>query len=129
MNELDMFLALPDVADIEEEVFISDRLPKFKIKPMTVEQHKEYQNRCKGKLKKNGMDFDTAKFNILLVTGQTVYPDFNNAELLKKANCTTASEFLNKKLKAGEISELADKIIELSGFENDINEDVEEAKN
>lgn len=129
MNDLEMFLSLPDVDSIEEEVFVSERLPKFKIKPMTVEQHKEYQNRCKGKIKKGGMDFDSTKFNLLVVVGQTIYPNFSNAEFLRQANCTSASEFISKKLKSGEIAELASKIISLSGFEDDMNEDIEEAKN
>ena len=96
---------------------------------MTAEEHGEYMKRSKGKIDKKGIDFDSAKFNLLIVAGQTVYPNFANAELLKKANCSTAMEFIKRKLKAGEIAELAQKICELSGFDSDINDDIEEAKN
>lgn len=129
MNDLEQFLSLPDVENIVEEVFVSERLGKFKVKAMTLDEHRDYQNRCKGKVKKGGIDFDSAKFNLLIAAGQTIYPDFSNAEFLKKVGCTTATEFLKKKLKAGEIAELASQIITISGFDDDINEDIEEAKN
>lgn len=129
MNDLEMFLNLPDVDSIEEEVFVSDRLGKFKVRPMTAEEHGEYTRRSRGKIDKKGVDFDSGKFNLLIVAGQTVYPDFSNAELLKKANCATPMDFIKRKLKAGEVAELAQKICEISGFDSDINEDIEEAKN
>jgi len=129
MTDLEKFLELPDVIDITEEVFVSERLGKFKVRAMTAEDHNSYQKRAMGKVGKNGVDFDTGKFNLLVVSGQTVYPDFSNAELLKKANCATATDFIKRKLKAGEIAELAERICEISGFDADINKDVEDAKN
>lgn len=129
MNDLEKFLSLPDVSNIEEEVFVSERLGKFKVKAMTADEYSDYQKRCQGKMDKKGITFDAPKFNLLIVAGQTVYPDFSNAELLKQAGCSTAIDFIKRKLKAGEIAELGNKICEISGFDSDINEDVEEAKN
>jgi hypothetical protein len=126
---LEDFLALPDVDNIQEEVFVSKRLGKFKVKAMTSDEHSEYMKRCRGKINKNGTDFDSAKFHLLIVAGQTIYPDFKNAELLKSAKCATPTELIKKKLLAGEIAELAERICEISGFDNDINEEIEEAKN
>lgn len=129
MSELEQFLSLPDVNEIQEEVFVNNRVGTFTIKPMSSAQFDEYSKRCRSKVNKKGMDFDTAKFNLLIVAGQTVKPDFNNAELLKKAGCATASELIEKKLLAGEIAVLSEKISEISGFNTDINEKVAEAKN
>lgn len=129
MNELEQFLNLPDVDNIEEEVFVSPRLGKFKVKAMTADMHGEYMKRSRGKLDKKGVDFDSAKFNLFVVAGQTIYPNFANAELLKKSGCATAIDFIKRKLKAGEIAELAEQICKISGFNSDINEDVEDAKN
>lgn len=129
MSELEDFLNLPDVDTIEEEVFVSQRLGKFKVRAMTAEEHGEYTRRSRTKLDKKGMDFDTAKFNLLVAAGQTVYPNFANADLLKKAGCSTAMEFMKRKLKAGEIAELSQQICRISGFDSDINDDIEEAKN
>ena len=128
-NNLEAFLALPDVDNIVEEVFVSKRLGKFKVKAMSAEEHGTYMKRSRGKVNKDGMDFDSSKFNLLICAGQTVYPDFSNAELLKKAGCATATELIQKKLLAGEIAELSNQICKISGFDSDINEDVEEAKN
>lgn len=129
MGELDDFLSLPDVSEIEAEVEVSKRLGKFKVKAMSQEEYTGYQNRCRSKIKKGGMDFNLGKFNLLIVIGQTVYPNLKSEDLLRKANCNTAEEFVTKKLLPGEIITLASKIQEISGFDTDINEDVEEAKN
>lgn len=129
MNSLEDFLALPDVDNIVEEVFVSNRLGKFKVKAMTADEHSEYMRRSRGKIKKDGTNFDNAKFYLLICAGQTIYPDFSNADLLKKAGCSTATELIKKKLLAGEIAELANKICEISGFDADINEEIEDAKN
>ena len=129
MNDLEKFLTLPDVSEIEEEVSVSKRLGKFKVKAMTSDEFGEYQKRSRGKVNKKGVDFDSTKLNLLIVAGQTIQPNFNNAELLKKAGCATATELIKKKLLPGEIAELADKITELSGFETDRDEEIEEAKN
>lgn len=127
MTTLDEFLALPDVANTTEEIALK-RLGKFVVKPMTHDQFGGYQARAKVRNSK-GIDFDSSKLNLLIVAGQTVSPDFSNAEFLAKANCTTASDFIKKKFRSGEIAELANKITEISGFDVDFNEAVEEAKN
>lgn len=129
MNNLEDFLALPDVDSIEEEIFVNKRIGKVTIKAMTSDDFSEYQRKSRGKINKKGIDFDGAKFNLLIVAGQTVKPDFKNADLLKKANCTTATELIQKKLLPGEIAEIAQQIQRLSGFDSDMSEDVEEAKN
>ena len=133
MNDLEKFLALPNVDEIVEEVYVSKRLNDafgpFKVKAMSQEEFKEYQRKASGKIGKKGMDFDAAKFNLAMVVGQTIEPNFNNAELLKKAGCVTAEQFIIRKLLSGEISELAKKIQEISGFDNEPEEDIEEAKN
>lgn len=128
---LEEFLALPDVDGIEEEVFVSKRLGTFKVRAMTQEDFKDYQRQATGnnKISKKGLNFDISKFNLLMVAGQTINPDFSNAELLKKANCATPAELISRKLLAGEIAELAKQIQTISGFDNEPEEDIEEAKN
>lgn len=131
MSELHDFLALPDVSDITEEIRINERLGTFTVKPLTESQWTNYRNRCKGKISKQGMDFDSGKFNLLVITGQVVEPNFSDADFLAKAGCNTASEFITKKFLAGEIADIADKITAISGFGSDsdgINEDIAEAK-
>lgn len=129
MNSLEDFLTLPDVDDIIEEVFVSKRLGKFKVKAMSSDDFGEYQKKARGKIKKDGVDFDINKFNLLMVAGQTIEPRFSNADLLKKANCNTAIELIEKKLLPGEIAELSKQIQKISGFDTDMEEEIETAKN
>jgi len=129
MSRLDDFLSLPNVTDVVEEVYINKRLGTFKIKPMTNAQYNEYLSRCKGKYTREGVNFDNGKYNLLIVANHVIDPDFSNAEFLAKVGCQTARDFINAKLKAGEIQDIAEKIAEISGIGGDINEQVEEAKN
>lgn len=129
MNDLEMFLTLPDVDTIEKEIKVSNRLGTFKIRAMTSEEFSNYQTRCTRKMNKKGVDIDINKLNTLIVAGQVVAPDFSNAEFLKKAGCSTATEFISKKLLIGEITEISKQVQILSGFDVDMNEDIEEAKN
>lgn len=127
MTTLEQFLSLPDIAN-ETETIKLKRLGELVVKPMTHDQFASYQARAKVKSPK-GLDFDSGKLNLLIVAGQTVKPDFSNADFLAKAGCNTASDFIKRKFKAGEITEIANKITEISGFDVDFNEAVEEAKN
>ena len=129
MSNLEKFIAMPNVKDVTEEVFINDRIGKIKIKPMTNEQYNSYLARCRGKITKNGIDFKDGKYNLLVITNHVVDPDFNNAEGLAKAGFNDPYEFINAKLKAGEIQDIVIKIAELSGIGGSIDEAVEEAKN
>lgn len=129
MNNLEDFLSLPDVEGLETEIFVSKRLGNFKVSALTADEYSSFMKRARKINKKGNVDFDTALFNLLIIDAKLISPDFSNAEFLKKAKCNTAKEFIAKKLLPGEIQELSDKILEFSGFEKDINEDIEEAKN
>ena len=129
MSRLEDFLNFQDVDTITEEIYINKRLGSFKVKPLTATKHNEFRNRCLIKNKKGETITDLNKFNLLVITEQTLEPDFSNAEFLSKVNCQTAREFIEKKFLSGEIITIANKILEISGFNIDINEQVEEAKN
>ncbi len=129
MNNLEDFLSLPDVDGLEKEVFVSKRLGKFKIKALTSSEHSDCMKRAKKINKKGEIDFDNNIFNSLIISDALISPDFANAEFLKKAKCNTAKEFIAKKLLPAEIQELANQILSFSGFDVDINEEIEEAKN
>lgn len=130
MSRLEDFLNLPNVADITEEIFVSQRLGTFKVKPMTAEKHKEFQERCRMRIGKKGeIKFDSTKFNILIVINQVIDPNLSNAEFLGKAGFSNPADFINAKFLPGEIAEIAEKVCEISGFNRDLEEDIEEAKN
>jgi hypothetical protein len=136
MTTLTEFLLAHPVDNLEDSVAVSKRLKdkkgnllKFKIKPMQQEEYLSYQEQCTI-LKKGGkIDFNTRRFNELLILNHTVDPNFRDAELIKSAGCTTPQQLLNKLLLAGEIQVLSEHIRNISGFEDSIDDLVDEVKN
>lgn len=133
---LQEFLNQNPVDGVTDEVFISDRfkddegnLFAFKIKAMTNQEFSAIQKRSTNIGKGRKVDFDSQKFNTSIILEHTIFPDFKDAESIKKTGCLNPEQYLNKVLLAGEISELSTQIQRLSGFDKDINDLVEEAKN
>ena len=131
MGALLEFLIDNPVDDVTEEVIVSKRLEKFpfKIKAMTGKEFSEYQKLATVIGKKKKISFDSQKFNEQVVLNHTIEPNFKDADSIKKAGCQSPEQFLYKSLLAGEIAELAQQISALSGFDKDMEETVEEAKN
>lgn len=128
MKSLEDFLALPDISEITEEIELS-RLGKLKIKALDSDEYNIYIKKNRKVDRKGNVNFNDNAFKLDIISEKLVEPDFSNPEFLKKAKCNTAKEFINSKLLPGEIQELSDKILELSGFDKDISDDIEEAKN
>lgn len=131
MTTLQDFLALPNVNEEVEEVFINKRLGTFKVKPMSNEQYNEYLMRSRKMSigKKSSVDFDNAKYNLLLITNHVIEPNFRDAAVLQAGGFNNPYELINAKLRAGEIEKIAEKIADVSGLNGDIEEKIEEAKN
>lgn len=130
MSNLDDFLKLEDVENITSDVFVSQRLGTFKVKALTTDEYNTFINKARKANAKTGkVEFNTGLFNLDIINAKLISPDFANKEFLDKAKCSTAREFIAKKLLPGEIQDLSDAILRISGFENDINDDITEAKN
>lgn len=71
---------------------------------------------------------DANEFDAGLIIAATTNFDWNYKQLLDSAKASDGKAFIRKKLLAGEISSLTDKILELSGFGNEL-EEVEDIKN
>jgi len=130
MASLTDFLIENNVSDLTEEVILPGRLTafKFKISVMTNKDFEGYSRLCR-RLGKQGVSFDSEKFNMMTILDHTIEPNFRDAETIKKAGCKTPEEFVGRSLLPGEIVELARAIARLSGFSQDMNSLVDEAKN
>lgn len=128
-SKLDDFLNLADVSEIRETIkeTVNGKELEFVIRPLTEEEHSEFQKRCNVYNKKK-VSFDSAKYNGLVLEACIVEPCFSNEDFLKKAKCISAIEFMNKKFPAGTLTDIAQKIEELSGFES-YEVEIENAKN
>lgn len=137
MSTLQDFLNSNPIDDLTHDVPISDRfkdkngkLLKFKIKVMDSDQYEEYRKKALTiNVKQKKADLNLQKLNSLMVINHTIEPNFKDAESIKKVGCATPEQYLNKVLLPGEIQDLASEIQTLSGFNKDIGELVEEAKN
>lgn len=114
----------------EEETFrLSKYFNECKIRSLTTEELENIKQRSRIINKKGEvLKFDDSAFQCLICATGTVDPNFNNAELVKQAKVTNGKELVEKVLKPGEIDRLAKRIIKLSGFDDDVEEEVEETK-
>jgi hypothetical protein len=131
MSALQDFLLENVIDNITETVEISARLKgkPFTIRAMTGKEFTEYQQAATKIHKGKRVDFNTALFREKVIINHTVEPNFKDAAFIKKAGCMTPEQLLNKVLLAGEISELHSRISSLSGFDAEMDDMVDEAKN
>lgn len=129
MSKLDDFLNLTDVSEIKKtiKINIGNKELELTIRPITENEHVEFQRRS-NVFSKNKVSFDAGKYSNLILEACIIEPNFRDAEFLKKAGCISAVEFINKKFPAGVVSDIAQKIQELSGFES-YDVEIENAKN
>jgi hypothetical protein len=132
MNRLQMFLTDNPVDNLIEEFRLPGRLKDFpiKVKAITAEQYTEFQNLCienPNSVKKR--KFNTKRFNELILINCLVDPNLKDVEWLKSAKCMKPEQLMYKAFLPGEINTMSDKILKLSGFDTNIEEEVEEIKN
>lgn len=133
MNSLQAFLNPVKVEN--KEVIISNRFVKdgkpvpFIIRPINQKENdlliKKY---TKTDTKKGVESFNRTDYVQALTAKAVVFPDLTDAELQKQYGLGE-SECLKNMLLVGEYATLAQEVRSLSGLEEDINEDIEEAKN
>ena len=81
---------------------------------------------------KGGMfrpELDTNDYIGKLAAACTVYPDLKNVELQNSYGVMGEDELLKEMLSAGEYAEYCNKVSEVNGFDVDLNDVVDEAKN
>lgn len=132
MNALQQFLTKNPVYNLTEEVTLGGRLKdfKFKIKALTGNQYNDFQALCiENPNSPKKRRFNTKKFNELIVSNCVVEPNFKDPEWLKELGVADATSAIYKTLLAGEITDLAERALRLSGFDRDVEEEMDEVKN
>lgn len=133
MSSLRAFLSPIQIEN--KEVIISNRFVEegkvvpFTIKPITQEENKQLLKKYSKKDKKGNESFDKAEYVQALTASAVVFPDLTDSELQKAYGVLGESALLQKMLYVGEYAELAQAVQELSGLTENINDDIEEAKN
>lgn len=125
---LEALLGTPDEAT--KEVYMKRFKTYFTVKAISSEEYSKLEKRCKYPVKnarthqiedKTNQDMLS---NLLILTA-CVKPDWNNSKLLVKYNTDDPTKVIRKRLYIGEISQLTEAIMDVSGFDDGL----EEAKN
>lgn len=134
MASLSAFLH-PEQAE-NKEVLVSERFKEngkpvpFVIRPITQDENGELLKKYRKVDKKTGNEtFNRVAYNHALTALAVVEPDLNNAELQKAWGVLGPEKLLTKMLYVGEFANLLETVQELSGLDQDVNDDIEEAKN
>ena len=134
MSSLSAFLN-PVQAE-NKEVIVSERFREngktvpFVIRPITQQENETLMKKHRSVYKKSGVEqFNRISYNRELTAMAVVEPDLNNAELQKRYGVLGADKVLSAMLYVGEYGTLMEAVQELSGLDQDINEDMDEAKN
>lgn len=140
MNNLKAFFADKAAITETEKVVISDRFKDeegkpipFELRYLTEEEAAEIRKQStkvtKGRGGMKGQEFDNEKYMAVMAARSVVFPDLKNAELQKSYGVMGDGELLKKMLLAGEFSVLYEKIGQMNGFDRDINDLKDDAKN
>ena len=127
-----------------QHVVISERFKddkgkpiKWEIRPLSEEKVDEIRKSCtqrvKIKIPGGGARFtdeiDSNALSAKMIIESVVYPNLKSIELQKSYNVAEAPALLKKMLLVGEHTNLAKKVYEISGIDDDFDELVDEAKN
>ncbi|MDF2925887.1 MAG: phage portal protein [Paenibacillaceae bacterium] len=140
MGDLSAFYAQNVTAEMTEEVLVSQRFKDKEGKPvlwvirsMTEDENEDIRKaatkRVKGRNGQYTAETNSAEYLAKLVVSSVKYPDLKNAELQKSYGVLGAEALLHKMLFPGEYATLVQKVQTLNGFDEDVNELVEEVKN
>lgn len=125
----------PNVDKVGEiEVQVSDRIKSaFRIRPLSEDEMTTIRKRNTKMVKrpKGGIMEKTDTRSVIqdVTCAAVVYPDLKNAELQKSWDVMGEAALLKAMLLPGEIDDLAGAVMKLSGYDENLDDLVDEAKN
>lgn len=137
LNDFEVFLQGSGVDD-EIEYIASKRFKgengnvvPWKLKAISAEKNNAIRKECTiNKSRKNGgPQFDETKYMSRLCAESVVYPNLRQASFQDAIGVKTPEALLTKLLIGGEYDRLQAKVLEINGYEFDMDELVEQAKN
>ena len=136
MNALQQFLLESNVKDLKKVINLGGRLADYPItiRALDGDKYNTFQQMCienPNSAKKRR--FNSKKFNELVCVECLVDPNMKDAEFLRVAreqkNIMDSTGLLYHCFLAGEITVIAEQALRLSGFDRDVEEEMEEVKN
>lgn len=129
MTEDQMLQRLLDADALPERTVKMERLGiPVKLRGLTGKQVFSIRERSTERKEKRGQTverLDEELFNVSLIAASTISPNWGSPQLLTKYSASGAEEVIKRILLAGELSALGDVVLDLSGF----NTELEDVKN
>lgn len=132
MKEEDIINQLMGTSEVPTTTAILDRLQiKLELKGLTEKEISSIRKECSTRKKNKGVweeKLNNAEFDAGLIIASTTNFNWNNQKLLDSLNVSDGKQYIRRKLLAGETTNLVNKILDLSGFNDEI-EEAEDIKN
>lgn len=131
-KEEDILAKLMGVSETPEAIIQIPRLGiELKIKALTQREITEIRKECTTRKKEKGVyveKVNNSEYDAGIIVGASTNFNWNNPRLLESIQSSDGKAYISRKLYPGEISFLVNKILELSGFNDELQEK-EEIKN
>lgn len=129
MTDEQILQRLLDADNVPEKTITIPRLGiPVVLRGLTGKQVYTLREKCTNRYKERGQAverLDEEAFNVGLIAQATVKPNWADTQLISKFNASGPGEVIKRVLLAGELSMLGDAVMDISGF----NLDIEELKN
>lgn len=132
MTEDEIINKLLEPTEVPERTYMIDRLGiPVTLKGLSEREIQRIRRECTVERKHRGQrikELNEEEFNAALIEAATVSPNWSDKRLLSNLKLSSGREVVKRKLLAGEMMALADKVMELSGFDDEL-EEIENIKN
>ena len=132
MTEDEIINKLLEPTEVPERTYMIDRIGiPITLKGLSEREIQRIRRECTIERKHRGQrikELNEEEFNAALIEAATVSPNWSDKRLLSNLKLSSGREVVKRKLLAGEMMALADKVMELSGFDDEL-EEIENIKN
>lgn len=136
MNALQQFLLNSNVKDLKKTINVGGRLADYPItiRALDGDKYNTFQQMCiENPNSPKKRRFNSKKFNELICIECMAEPSMKDAEFLRAAReqkgIVDSTGLLYHCFLAGEIAFIAEQALKLSGFDRDVEEEIDEVKN
>lgn len=132
MSEDEIINKLLEPTEVPERTYMIDRLGiPVTLKGLSEREIQRIRRECTVERKHRGQrtkELNEEEFNAALIEAATVSPNWGDKRLLSSLKLSSGREVIKRRLLAGEMMALADKVMELSGFDDEL-EEIDNIKN
>jgi len=132
ITEDEIINKLLEPTEVPERTYMIDRLGiPVTLKGLSEREIQRIRRECTVERKHRGQrtkELNEEEFNAALIEAATVSPNWGDKRLLSSLKLSSGREVIKRRLLAGEMMALADKVMELSGFDDEL-EEIDNIKN